>query len=210
MASEKANYPVKMMARTLDVSRSGFYSWLKRGDAPDDFSSLKVAIKAVWERSKRRLGARGIHAKITSDPDFQNATLYRVRACMRELGICGVCPRPKKKTTVPDKDAPARPDLIGRDFTSPVPTYKLVSDITYLRTDEGWLYLDVILDLATRMVVGWAFSDSLATPLIIEAANRAYSRGYIAHGAIYHSDYTAKITKPQNGQHTWSSKEFAA
>ncbi len=88
---------------------------------------------------------------------------------------------------MPDRDAPARPDLIGRDFSCPVPTTKLVGDITYLRTTGGFIYLAVVIDLCTRMVVGWSIRDSMRAGLVVSALDMARSRGYVAGGAIFHS-----------------------
>ncbi|MBQ9067643.1 MAG: hypothetical protein IJ131_01080 [Eggerthellaceae bacterium] len=88
-------------------------------------------------------------------------TPYRVQKTMRELGIHGIAPKAKKRATVPDEDAPARPDLVRRDFTSPVPTYKPVGDITYLRTGQGLPYLAAVMDPNTRMAVGWSLSEHM-------------------------------------------------
>ncbi len=120
MAAEKDNYPVKTMARLLEVSRQGFYQWLSRNPNPgqDPWSRLRDAIRAVWETSRRIFGARQILHSLPEE--FDGTTLYRVRKCMRELGIRGVVPHKKKRTTIPDEGAPTRPDLVKRDFTSPV------------------------------------------------------------------------------------------
>ena len=107
---------------------------------------------------------------------------------MHELGICGIVPHKAKKTTIPDEDAPKRPDLVRRGFTSPVPTCKLVGDITYLRTGEGWLYLATVIDLCTRMVVGWSLSERMTADIVVSALEMARGRGYVADGAIFHSD----------------------
>lgn len=192
MAAEKERFPVKMMARLLDVSRQGFYQWLARDAPPDPWARLKEAIEEVWLSSKRIFGARQI---LNTLPDeFAETTLYRVRKCMRELGICGIVPHASKKTTIPDENAPTRPDLVRRDFTSPVPTYKLVGDITYLKTSEGWLYLATVIDLCTRMVVGWALSERMTADIVVSALEMAHGRGYVAEGAIFHSDRGSQYT----------------
>lgn len=121
-------------------------------------------------------------------------TLYRVRRLMRELGIRGVVRNAGKATTVPDPDAPSRPDLVRRRFDPPVPTTVLVGDITYLRTGQGWLYLAVVIDLATRMVVGWSMSERMTAGLAVAALEAAWARGYVAGGAIFHSDRGAQYT----------------
>ena len=196
MAAEKESFPVKMMARLLGVSRQGFYQWRSRGPDPDPWAGLRSAIERCWPEGERIFGARQILHNLPGE--FEGTTLYRVRKCMRELGICGAVPHRKKRTTIPDEGAPARPDLIGRDFTSPVPTYKLVGDTTYLRTGEGWLHLATVIDLCTRMVVGWALSERMTADIAVGALEMARGRGYVADGAIFHSDYAEENAKPRN------------
>ena len=196
MLAEKANYKVTMMSRALGVDRRGFYKWLKRTGGEDPWKDVKEAIMEVYERSHRRFGSRKIHAKLMSDyrDRLGKVTLHRVQKCMRELGIEGICPRARKQTTVPDEDARSRPDLIGRDLASPVPTYKLVGDITYLKTLTGFIYLATVIDLATRMVVGWSIRSNMKAGLVVEALEMAHSRGYVADGAIFHSDRGSQYT----------------
>lgn len=195
MDAESARFPVKLMARVLGVSRSGFYAWRGRRAPKDPWTALRVEIERIWLASKKRFGARSILASLP--PGFEGTTLYRVRKLMRDLGIKGIHPNKSKRTTVADPDAPERPDLIERDFESPVPTVKLVGDITYLRTDQGWLYLATVIDLCTRMVVGWAMAEHMRASLCVDALRMAKSRGYVAKGAIFHSDrgsqYTSKL-----------------
>jgi len=126
------------------------------------------------------------------------------------MGIRGVAPNKKKQTTVPDEDAQRRPDLLKRDFTSPVPTYKLVGDITYLRTLTGFTCPATVTGLATRMVVGWSIRDNMRVGLVIEAMDMAYSRGYIAEGGIFHSDYAEESSRPQKRRFRWPSVGSAA
>lgn len=138
MLEEKARFPVGMTARTLGVSRSGFYAWLGQGAPQDDRAETRGAVHRVRLESDGRFGARFV--KCFMPGGVQGTTLHRIRKCMRELGIRGCAPYKSKRTTVPDRNAKPRPDLIRRDFTSPVPTYKLVGDVTCLRTGQGWLY----------------------------------------------------------------------
>src|SRR5262249_46373464 len=88
-----------------------------------------------------------------------------VAGLMRELGLRACQPRAYKRTTVPGEQPPASPDLIGRDFTAAAPGQRLVGDITYLRTGEGWLYLATVIDLATKMVTGWQLAEHMRTSL---------------------------------------------
>lgn len=151
MPEKKAGFPVSLMGRILGASRSGFYSWLANGRPEDDWSAERDAVMRVWLESDRRFGFRFVHAMLP--PEFSRLTRYRVLKLMRELGIRGCTPNARKRTAVPDPRAKPRPDLVRRDFTSPIPTYKLVGDITYLRTGEEWLYLATVIDPCTRMVV---------------------------------------------------------
>lgn len=106
---------------------------------------------------------------------------------LSELGIRGACPNAPRRTTVPD--------LVRRRFEPPVPTTVLCGDITYLRTGQGWLYMATVINLCTRMVVGLAFSERMGASLPIAALEAVRSRGYVAGGAVFHSDsqYTSKL-----------------
>lgn len=175
-----------MMARTLGASRSGFYPWPAGGCPEDDWSAEREAVRRVWLESDRRFGARFVKRFLPAE--FSGLTLYRVRKLMRELGIRGCTPNAKKRTTIPDPNAKPRPDLVRRDFTGPVPTYKLVGDITCLRTGEGWLYLSTVIDLNTRMAVGWSLSERMTADIVVSALASAKSRGYVAGNAISRAD----------------------
>ncbi len=146
----------------------------------------------VWLEFDRKFGFRFVHAMLP--PDFSHLTRYRVLKLMRELGIRGCTPNAKKRTTIPDPKAKPRPDLVRRDFTSPVLTYKLVGDITYLRTGEDWLYLATVIDLCARMVVGWSLSDRMTADIAVAALESAKSHGYVAGNAIFHSNSGAQYT----------------
>ena len=192
MLAERASFPVKLMTRVLEVSRSGFYSWLAAGRPEDAWAAERDAVMRVWLESDRRFGFRFVHAMLP--PEFAHLTRYRVLRLMRELGIRGCTPNARKRTTVPDPKARPRPDLVRRDFTSPVPTYKLVGDITYLRTGQGWLDLATVIDLCTRMVVGWSLSERMTADIAVAALESAKARGYVAGNTIFHSDRGAQYT----------------
>lgn len=181
MAAESARFPVGMMARLLGVSRSGFYDWARREPPEDPWAEARSAVERCWLESDRRFGARNVRAVLASRGAA--LTLYRVRKLMRELGIRGVVPNARKRTTVPDPGAPARPDLVRRDFEPPVPTTVLCGDITYLRTGQGWLYLATVIDLCTRMVVGWSLSERMTADIAVSALEMAKGRGYVAGNA---------------------------
>ena len=122
-----------------------------------------------------------------------------VRKLMRELGLEPCQPRPwRRSLTEQDGSAGAIPDLVNRDFTASRPGEKMVGDITYIETWEGWLYLATVIDCATRKIVGWAMDDNYKTPLISRAIEMAANNLTLPEGAIFHSDYAEDGVKPRN------------
>jgi transposase InsO family protein len=115
---------------------------------------------------------------------------------MRELGLKAVQPRAYKRTTVPGEHPVDSPDLIGRDFGpgAGTPGERLVGDITYLKTGEGWLYLATVIDLATRMVIGWQMASHMRTSLVTDALAMAIDAGHVRPDAIFHSDRGTQYT----------------
>ncbi|MEQ2958089.1 DDE-type integrase/transposase/recombinase [Slackia piriformis] len=186
MLEEKAEFPVSLMARVLEAGRPGFCSWLADGRQRGDWAAEREAVMRVWLESDRRFGFRFVHAMLP--PDFSHLTRYRVLEPIRELGIHGCTPNAGKRTTIPSSKAGPRPDLVRRDFTSPVLAYKLAGGITRLRTGEGWLRLAAVIDLCTRIVVGRSLSDRMTADIAAAALESAKSRGYVAGNAIFHSD----------------------
>jgi transposase InsO family protein len=121
---------------------------------------------------------------------------------MRELGLRACQPRAYKRTTVPGEQPVTSPDRIGRDFTAAAPGTRLVGDITYLRTGEGWLYLATVIDLATRMVIGWQLAPHLRTSLVTDALQMGIDAGLVAPQSIFHSD------KGTQGGFNWPSQHL--
>ena len=120
---------------------------------------------------------------------------------MRELGLQPCQPRPWRAVlTEQDGHAHPIPDLLGRDFTATAPGEKLVGDITYIPTWEGWLYLATVIDCHTKMVVGYAMDDNYKTPLISRAIRDTTNRFPVRPGAVFHSD------RGSNGGFNWSSQ----
>lgn len=194
---EEGCYQVTLMTRLLGVSRSGYYAWKKRQGHPPSprtvrRQDLADLIGKIWIDGRKILGVRRIHAELAA----QGITVSRwlVWQIMRELGIAGIQPRASKRTTIPALDADTRSDLLGRGFTPPVPTTCLVGDITYLKTGEGWLYLATVIDLTTRMVVGWQTAPHMRACLVVDSLAMAHRAGYTAGGAIFHSDRGAQFT----------------
>jgi putative transposase len=198
--AEKANYPIVKMCDWLDVSRSGFYEWQARpmSATAQRREYLKVHIAKHFELSHRTYGYRRIHAALVRQGEQVSPEL--VGDLMRELGLVACQPRPfRPTTTVADAGAPAVPDLVDRDFTATAPGEKFVGDITYIPTDEGWLYLATAIDCYSKMVAGWSMADHLRTSLVTSALDMAATNIDIAPGAIFHSDRGTQYTSAEFG-----------
>ena len=190
------------MCRLLGVSPAGYYSWRRRKTKPAAAStpkgkreSIAALVKKYFDDHRGFAGARTILADLIAAG--VDTTLYAVRTTMKELGLCTKYRKPWKKTTIADPNACKRLDFIHRNFSPPTPTTHLCSDITYLRTKQGWMYLATIIDLTTRMIVGWAVDDRMTTNLIITALHMAHTAGYVADNAILHSDRGSQYTSQE-------------
>jgi putative transposase len=195
--AEKANYPIAFMCRLLKVSRSSFYAWTNRVETPTQGRRRVLAVEVAKEfgDSRQTSGCRRITAALNRRGIECSVGL--VADLMRELGLTAVQPRAYKRTTVPGKEPVAAPDLLERDFTADAPGQRLVGDITYLRTGEGWLYLATVIDLATRMVVGWQTAAHMRTTLVTDALQMAIDAGHVTDGAIFHSDRGTQYTSAE-------------
>jgi len=195
--AEKANYPIAFMCRLLRVPRSSFYAWVNRVETPTQGRRRVLAVEVAKEfgASRQTSGCRRITAALNRRGIECSVGL--VADLMRELGLAAVQPRAYKRTTVPGKESVAAPDLLERDFTADGPGQRLVGDITYLRTGEGWLYLATVIDLATRMVVGWQTAAHMRTALVTDALQMAIDAGHVADEAIFHSDRGTQYTSAE-------------
>jgi putative transposase len=197
--AEKANYKISWMCALLGVPRSSFYAWRNRAETATGARrrELAVLIKEAFGAGRGTYGCRRVAAALNRDGHPCSVGL--VADVMRELGLRACQPRAYKRTTLPGEQPPASPDLIGRDFTATAPGQRLVGDITYLRTGEGWLYLATVIDLATKMVTGWQLAEHMRTSLVTGALAMAITHGHVQPGAIFHSDRGAQ----------YASQEFA-
>lgn len=186
--AEKANYKIAWMCRLLGVPRSSFYAWRNRAEtaAAARRRELSVLVKGVFVAGRGAYGCRRVAAQLNRDGHPCSAGL--VAGLMRELGLRACQPRAYKRTTLPGEEPVTSPDLIGRDFTAAAPGQRLVGDITYLKTGEGWLYLATVIDLATRMVTGWQLATHMRTSLVTDALAMAITDGHLQPGAVFHSD----------------------
>jgi transposase InsO family protein len=189
IAAEKATSSVVRMCRVLEVSSSGFYAWQHRQPSQRQHADIQLIdhIRSVHANSHCTYGAPRVHAELRATGT--RVGKKRVARLMRAAGLAGRRPRRFRRTTIPS-DAPAAqpPDLVRRDFNPIEPDRLWISDITYVRTWEGWLYLAVILDAFSRRVVGWALADHLRTELATDALHMALISRQPAAGLVHHSD----------------------
>jgi putative transposase len=197
-AADTADAPtITQMCTWMGVSRSGFYDWKSR---PESMTSarrteLKLVIIKAFEESDGTYGHRRVAAQLArwGVP----AGLELVRALMKELGLVACQPRPWRPTTTHQGAAGPIPDLVNRDFTATLPGQKMVGDITYIPTWEGWLYLATVIDCVTRKVVGWAMDDHYKTPLITAAVEMAARNLDLPVDAVFHSDRGSNYTSSE-------------
>ena len=184
------------MCTSLGMARSSYYAWTTRAalsaTAARRAELTRLVVK-VFEDFKATYGCRRVAWVLNSELDTP-CSVGTVADIMREQGLRAVQPRAYKVTTTPGEELVKAPDRIGREFTAATPGTRLVGDITYLRTGEGWLYLATVIDLCTRMVVGWAMADHMRTSLVTDALEMARLGGYLQPEAIFHSDRGCQYT----------------
>ena len=192
MAAEGDAPVVMQMCEWLGVSKSGFYDWRTRpqSEAAQRRELLEIKIRALFEANNSEYGYRRIHAALVRGGESVDDET--VRKIMRDLGLEPCQPKPWRfSLTEQDGQAGPIPDLVNRDFTASKPGEKMVGDITYIDTWEGWVYLATVIDCATRKIVGWAMGDNYKTPLISSAIEMAARNLDLPEGAIFHSDRRA-------------------
>ncbi len=190
------------MSRLLQVSRSGYYKWVQvqasrlRGDDSRQrfLDQLDKRIHDIWEDSDEVYGAPRITAELAEDGVYVNRKTVAKR--MRMMGIEGISPRAfVPVTTIQSKHKSTLPDLVKRLFDQGQLNRVWMSDITYLRTGEGWLYLCVIRDGHSRRVLGWSMDSVQDTHLVERALRMAYIlRGYVPEGLVFHADRGTQFT----------------
>ena len=188
IATEKACYPVALMCRVLQVSRSGYYAWRKRPAAErrrqDQRLTLEVA--AIHAGSRGRYGSPRVHAELHQRG--QRIARKRVARLMRAAGLRARERRRFRCTTDSGHAMAITGNLLARRFAMRAPNTGWVADITYLWTLEGWLYLAVVLDLFSRRVVGWSLSERLERGLALDALGMALAGRHPLSGMLHHSD----------------------
>jgi len=194
VSANQDTYPVDAMCRLLEVSKSGFYAQEDRAlssHARQDVE-LRALIHEIYEHSHRTYGSRRVHVELREAYGVRVGR-KRVARLMRQAGLQGVHKRRFRCTTRSGAAERWAPDLVERQFAADRPDALWIADVTYLPTMEGFLYLSVVLDVFSRLVVGWAMADRVASQLVLTALEMAYAqRG--PREVIHHSDHGSEYT----------------
>jgi putative transposase len=181
-------YPVAAMCRTLDVSESGYHAWRKRplSSRAHENGGLEIEIKAAHERTRQTYGPERLQSDL-SDNGIQ-VGIHSIKRIRKEMGLR--CKQERKFEVTPDSNhaLPVAPNLLDRRFSAAAPNKAWVTDITYVATDEGWLYLAGIKDLFNGELVGYAMDARMTQKLVIQALFRAVAAKRPEKGLIHHSD----------------------
>lgn len=210
-----AEFNVQLMCEVLQVSRSGYYAWLNQA-SPSVLSlenqALSEKIHMIFTQHKGRYGSRRIR-KVLLNMGYQ-ISRRRVGKLMKTQQLCCKTKRKFKHTTDSQHDLPIAPNLLERNFTVTKPNQAYVGDITYIPTQEGWLYLAVVIDLFSRQVVGWSMKKRMKASLVNDALimaiwKRKPPRGLMSHsdrGSQYASKSHRKLLKTHHIQQSMSHK----
>jgi transposase InsO family protein len=188
IAAEKAAFPVTVLCRTLAVSRAGFYAAQARPPAARARADNRLAVEivAIHGESRQRYGSPRVHAELRARG--QGVSRKRVARLMRHQDLAARRRRRFRVTTDSTHPFPVAANVLARRFAARAPDVVWVTDITYIPTGEGWLYLAVLLDLCSRAIVGWAMSDRITRQLTLDALGMALARRQPPRGLLHHSD----------------------
>jgi transposase InsO family protein len=184
---ERAKHTVKTLCRVLEVSASGYYKWRQGAPTPRQERRTKLLqrILEIFEESRQTYGCPRVYKQLRSEGFRCNKKL--VEELMRKNEISPKRKRKYKATTDSKHDLPIAPNVLSREFTVEEPDEVWVSDITYVETAQGWLYLCVFIDLYSRMVVGWSMSSNMTAAFVVDAFNMGISKRGRAP-IVVHSD----------------------
>jgi putative transposase len=198
MGVEKSNFSVMRMARLLGVSRSGFYAWACRRPSKRSVRQERIDRKVRWfhRESDEVYGSPRILADLRDDGEA--ISRKSVAKTMRKLGLVGVAPKRWRTTTVTDRADAYPPDVLKRQWDTGALNRVWISDITYLNTWEGWLYLATVIDAHSRRVVGWAICDHMRADLVEDALRMAVVlRGDLPETVVFHTDRGTQYASEQ-------------
>jgi putative transposase len=194
MRAEKASFGIAAMARVLDVTPQGYYAFDKRPPSARVRAEAELGeqIRQIFAASGETYGSPRVLRELKMRGVCTSKR--RVERSLRGMGLTPPRPRRHHKTTIPDLLHPVAPNLLARDFTAQRPNERWVTDITYVWTSSGWVYLAAILDLFSRAVVGWSIDTALSTRLPLTALNNAIERRRPGAGLLHHSDRGCQYT----------------
>ena len=198
-------FPVTRMCKVLKVSRSGYYAWRTRPVSAREMANRKLAnkIEAVYNESDGTYGSPRIHSELNAQGVVCGKN--RIARLMMLRGLCAKQHRRYRATTKRNRDHRAAPNLLKRNFTTERPNQVWLSDITYIPTQEGWLYLAAVLDLYARRIVGWAMADRMTSDLTLTALRMALRQRQPKLALLHHSDQGSQYT---DGQYQALLKEY--
>lgn len=190
MQAHQSEFTIAAMSRVLGVSRSGYYCWRTRQGRPSSRQQhreqLDREVGEAFVARKGRYGAPRLSVDLTeAGRPYDPKT---VAGSLRRQGLRAKAAQKFKATTYSKHDLPVAPNLLEQNFNADAPNQKWVGDITYLWTDEGWLYLAVVIDLYSRLVVGWAMSKRMKADLVCDALQLALWRRHMPRNVIVHTD----------------------
>lgn len=193
MEKHLSEFQVAKMAEILKVSRSGYYAWLQRAESKRtrENKELLNKIKTIHENSNRVYGS--IKIKHSLDESGETVNHKRIEQLMQKNDMRSKVARKFKATTNSKHNLPVAGNLLNREFTVEKPCEKMVSDITYIWTDEGWLYVAGIMDLCGQKIVGLSMDSRMTKELVIKALKIAYLRSGKPKGCIIHSDRGSQV-----------------
>jgi len=196
MRDHRDRWAVAVMADAFEVSTSGYYGWIDRPDSTRTRrrAELEAAVIEVFRESHGNYGSR----KVTEELARRHVETCRnsVQKLMQSNALQSRAQRRRRYVTTTDSDHadPVASNVLERDFSTPAPNKKWVADITYVPTDEGWVYVAAVMDLFSRRIVGWSVSDSLETSIVLEALEDALGRRQPDAGLLHHSDRGCQYT----------------
>jgi putative transposase len=194
IARRRNQYPVELMCQLLSVSRSGYYAWQRRpkSQREQDDRTLLEAIKRIHTASGGVYGAPRIHVELREEG--YRCGRHRVARLMRQAGLCGCPKRRFKVTTQRDPSHAVADNLLQQDFSASRPNERWAADITYISTQQGWLFLAIVMDLYSRRIVGWSMDRWNSRHLAINALNMAVEQRQPEGVLLHHSDRGAQYT----------------
>jgi putative transposase len=200
MKQYKDEFSVSLMCRMMQVSRSAFYDWLHRSESEREKQDTQLLemIKLIFNKGRGAYGTRHIKAALKAQAII--ASRRRIGRLMQEAGLVCKTQRKFKAVTYEPHDKPVAPNLLSREFKTVKPNQVYVGDITYISTQEGWLYLAVVIDLYSRRVVGWSMAEHMRTQLVNDALLMAIWQRKPDKGLLWHTDQGSQYASEAHRQ----------